>query len=197
MISGIYKITFPSGKRYIGKSIDVDTRWKQHTDKLRKGDAAKNMQEQWNTYREFIGEVIFECHPDHIDIMESYFIARLNPELNTTRPADPFPGLHGSAIDDMSQWFQMSTLKHTQYLNEFTKQVDNLMEVNEDLLKDLKQAARKRSEEEIKTEVGKQLSLAIKESNKKDKEIANLNQQISSLSRHIQYLNQPWWKKLF
>lgn len=89
MTSGIYKLTFKSGRFYIGKSVDIPARWRQHYDKLRKGMGAVRLQIEFNRYHDYNQEVLLECHPDHIDIMETYFINYSNKELmlNTTFPA--------------------------------------------------------------------------------------------------------------
>jgi hypothetical protein len=88
MTSGIYKLTFKSGRFYIGKSIDIPVRWRQHYDKLRKGMGTVRMQIEFNRYHDYNQEVLLECHSDHIDIMETYFINCGNKELmlNTTFP---------------------------------------------------------------------------------------------------------------
>ena len=88
MKSGIYKLIFSSGKCYIGKSMDVPSRWKQHTDRFKKGDAAGKMQQEYNRCGVPEMEVIFECHSDHIDIMETYCIHAHDRSmlLNTSIP---------------------------------------------------------------------------------------------------------------
>ena len=88
MTSGIYKLTFKSGRYYIGKSVDIPIRWRQHYDKLRKGMGAARMQQEFNRYHDYNQEVLLECHPDHIDIMETYFINCGDKAmmLNTTFP---------------------------------------------------------------------------------------------------------------
>lgn len=89
MTSGIYKLTFKSGMFYIGKSVDIPVRWRQHYDKLRKGMGAVRLQIEFNRYHDYNQEVLLECHPDHIDIMETYFINYSDKAmmLNTTFPA--------------------------------------------------------------------------------------------------------------
>lgn len=90
MDSGIYQLTYKTGQTYVGKSIHLKTRWKQHFDKLSKGTAAKNMQEAYyasdhcypNT------QVLLYCHPDMLDYYEGYFINHLKPELNTSIPQE-------------------------------------------------------------------------------------------------------------
>jgi hypothetical protein len=90
MSSGIYKLTFSDGSVYIGKSSNIDKRWSQHGKAMSKGTHTKKIQECYEKYGEPKYEVIFECHPDHIDIMENYFISMHWSEriLNTTKPFD-------------------------------------------------------------------------------------------------------------
>ena len=74
MASGIYRLTFSSGKYYVGKSLDLETRWKQHFNKFATGKAARPMQLEYDRCGLPQTEVIFECHKDHIDILEELLI---------------------------------------------------------------------------------------------------------------------------
>ena len=74
MKSGIYKLIFSSGKCYIGKSADIDARWRQHTDRFNKGGAPTRLQQEYNRCGMPQLEVILECHADHVDIMETYCV---------------------------------------------------------------------------------------------------------------------------
>jgi hypothetical protein len=87
MNSGIYKLTFPSGHYYIGKTIDFDRRWKEHLTKMENGTAAKIVQECYNTYGPPRADVLHEVHPDHIDVIEPLIIDQHWSDLilNTTR----------------------------------------------------------------------------------------------------------------
>lgn len=88
MPSGIYRLTFESGKYYVGKSLDIDTRWKQHFNKFALGKAARPMQLEYDSCGLPQTEIVFECHRDHIDILEEWIIDQLKgPDmLNTTYP---------------------------------------------------------------------------------------------------------------
>lgn len=88
MTSGIYKLTFKDGSIYIGKSSNIDKRWSQHSKAMLKGTHTKKIQEAFAKFGDPKFEVIFECHPDHIDIMEGYFINIFwnSKILNTTQP---------------------------------------------------------------------------------------------------------------
>lgn len=201
IVSGIYKITFPSGKTYIGKSIDFYTRIKQHHDKFKKGTAAKPMQEQFNAYRNFQAECVFECHADHIDIMEAVFISRLNPDLNTSRPVDPFPGVTGKEFDDICAWFSESTYQHVTKLIKNKYTIHRLQEECAEYIDELDQLEKKRTKEEIESAAGVRLHQAlvdIKELKDLTKRAREYDKdQIEKLKQHIHYLEMPWWKKLF
>lgn len=76
---GIYKIENKvNGKVYIGQSIDIDTRWKQHINELdSKGHINKHLQYAWNKYGSDSFEFsIVEILPnlDLIDEREQYWI---------------------------------------------------------------------------------------------------------------------------
>ena len=88
MAAGIYRLTFSSGKFYIGKSLDLETRWKQHFNKFATGKAARPMQIEYDRCGLPQTEVIFNCHQDHIDIMEEWLIDQFKcaDMLNTTYP---------------------------------------------------------------------------------------------------------------
>lgn len=95
MRSGIYSLQFSNGQFYIGKTNDFDRRWVEHFEKMRKGTAAKNMQQAYNNYGFPTTKVIFECHEDHTSLMEAFYIGgnRGPNMLNATFP------ISGSASD--------------------------------------------------------------------------------------------------
>jgi len=74
MTSGIYSLIFADTYVYIGKSINIENRWKQHLDKMSAGKAAKNVQDAFNKYGMPKASIVVECHPDHIDILETITI---------------------------------------------------------------------------------------------------------------------------
>lgn len=197
MISGIYQLTFPDGSRYIGKSIDIEERWAQHIDKMRKGTAAKAMQQAWNTFRTFEPEVLFECHPDHIDIMEETLIARLKPELNGTRPADRLPGVYEGEFDKVIKYFKYSTLDHVKLLLEQESRlitaennISNLEEDNEEL-------ARRRNTEELKADIGHRIADLEGTIDFLEHEVSIQKGYNNSLRRELEKANRSWWQKLF
>lgn len=197
MISGIYQLTFPDGSRYIGKSINVEDRWTQHLDKMKKGTAAKNMQEAWNTFRSFDAEVIFECHPDHIDIMEECLIARLKPELNTTRPADRLPGVYEQDFERLIKYFKHSTQEHIETLLDQEHRINVAHRNIEALEEALDRALEERTEEEIKADVNNRIAEIHKECTSllyENEELAIANRK---LRKNLELANRSWWQKLF
>lgn len=89
MTSGIYKLTFSDGTTYIGKSVDIERRWKEHADKFAKRTAAKAMQYAYDTCGMPSTSILLECHEDHIDLMEGWFISTNRPALNSAAVRTP------------------------------------------------------------------------------------------------------------
>lgn len=81
---GIYKITnLINNKCYIGQSIDIDRRWKQHLYMLNSNKHHSiKLQNSWNKYKNknFKFEVIEECEYDCLDEKENFHI-----ELNDSK----------------------------------------------------------------------------------------------------------------
>lgn len=88
MDSGIYQLTFANGDTYVGKSLHLETRWRQHSDKLSKGTAAKNMMRAYylSDHEYPTATVLVYCHPNLLDEYENYWINYLKPTLNTQIP---------------------------------------------------------------------------------------------------------------
>lgn len=135
MTTGIYQLNFNDQAFYIGQSLDIEQRWRQHTDKFRKGTAAQKMQYAYNKVGMPNFYYVLECHKDYLDIMEGYYISiqKTHPNcLNSSQPKlDP-------AID--YQWLldNPDLLKHSsvQVLTEavsLTNQHMKLKEAHEDL----------------------------------------------------------------
>lgn len=76
-ICGIYKITHkPSGKMYIGQSIDILTRWKEH---IRAKDDSKFHKALRNSrITDFAFEILEECNQTELDTREQYWINYYN-----------------------------------------------------------------------------------------------------------------------
>ena len=79
---GIYEIyNKVNNKRYIGRSIDIKYRWRQHKTQLRHGKHKnRHLQKAWDKYGEdnFVFNVIEECDRDSLNEKEIYYISKYN-----------------------------------------------------------------------------------------------------------------------
>jgi hypothetical protein len=211
MTSGVYELKFANGHRYIGKSINIETRWKQHYDKFLKGTAARNMQDAYNRYGTPKGDILLECHPDHIDIMEAVYIARHNPELNSDRPADPFPGVDIDYYIKKTDYLTKSTYEHMVTMSEdwdtirslksastsLAEQIEELEELNDELLV-------VRDSETIRRDISGKLKLLTQSNKQAYIALNNANQLVETLKKDLEqkdldlaHLREPWWKRWF
>lgn len=119
MASGIYRLTFSSGKYYIGKSLDLETRWKQHFNKFATGKAARPMQLEYDRCGLPQTEVIFGCHKDHIDILEELLIEQFKgPDmLNTTYPVCDLTDEVAILINKSAELLRVSTFEHLKMIH--------------------------------------------------------------------------------
>jgi len=84
MKSGVYTITTPSGKVYVGSAVNFSRRWQTHRNRLRRSvhDNAK-LQAAWDKYK---GDLVFAkiivCAPEHVLLYEQIALDGLRPELN-------------------------------------------------------------------------------------------------------------------
>jgi hypothetical protein len=205
MTSGVYRLTFSNGADYIGKSVDIATRWKQHMDKLRAG---KLMQAAYDSWGEPNAEILVRCHEDHIDIVESCLISRLRPCLNSTIPKDPIPGY---ALEDLIHYLGAPTIEHIvrisellQSKEEYAKVLEDRDEAIEHLQATTKHLRRQRTDEEITQDImGKieQGNAAIatwkREYAKLDAQRLDLGDKVETLRRELEYERMSWWYKLF
>lgn len=86
IICGIYQITnIINGHKYIGSSININKRWKQHIYYLLKNrHHSPYMQNAFNLYKQenFKFEVLQETPEHNLIILEQYYIDLLKPEYN-------------------------------------------------------------------------------------------------------------------
>ena len=70
---GIYKITNPKGRVYIGQSINIERRFKEYKNNLAKGQLLLNRSFlKYGIYRH-IFEIILECEKENLNNLERYF----------------------------------------------------------------------------------------------------------------------------
>ena len=89
-----------NGKFYIGASIDVERRWKEHKSTLRRNaHHSKRMQNAWNKYGEqnFSWEILEECDVDSLSSVEQSWIDK-------TRCCDKNIGFNISEFSEFKLW---------------------------------------------------------------------------------------------
>jgi predicted GIY-YIG superfamily endonuclease len=111
MAAGIYSLDFISGNIYIGKSIHIERRAQEHLTAFKAGKAAKKLQSEYDIYGPPIWVPKFECHPDHIDLMETYYIELLSPALNTA-PTTRLKPEEREVLEKHVSYLQKSTAEH-------------------------------------------------------------------------------------
>lgn len=197
MTSGIYELTFSNGDNYIGKSINIENRWKQHFDKFKKGAAAKAMQAAYDRFGPPECKVLLECHTDHIDIMEARCISQFGPKLNSDRPLDPFPEtginhfLHNTDFLSKSTYEHMNDMsKNLEDISALKATVEELEELNDLLLE-------KRSDEEIASSAGRRVKSLTRTNSSLAKEVSELTAEITKLEEELKYAKLPWWERWF
>jgi hypothetical protein len=128
MASGIYMLTFSSGKYYVGKSLDLETRWKQHFNKFATGKAARPMQLEYDRCGLPETQVIFDCHRDHIDILEELLIDQLKgPDmLNSTYPQVNRTDEVAILINNSRDLLRLSTFDHLELLHQVETKLTEL-----------------------------------------------------------------------
>ncbi len=127
MTSGIYKLEWPSGAFYIGKSDNIERRWKQHANSFNTGKHAKNMQATYQREGEPDYSIVYEVHADHIDIVEGLLIEQYIGQdncLNTTS---------GRKVDEIDRYtlgsnlesLKSSTAQHLRFMERVAIDINN------------------------------------------------------------------------
>lgn len=198
MTSGIYRLTFPSGNTYIGKSINIEVRWDQHLDKMKKGKSAYLLQEEWNKYGTFSREILMQCHSDHIDIAEACYISRLRPELNGTRPSDPLGHLSESEVAEIFEWLEMSTQDHIFTIKSFHSKMVDLEAENKQLKAKVEELNRDRDEKELEHDVSERIKKLKKSRDTIANEYEILLEEAECIDKELKDIKaRSFWQKLF
>lgn len=91
MTCGIYKLTFPSGKVYIGQSVNIEERWSEHKREHKKCNnkqsKLKNITKLRCSYKKYpwnkiTKEIIETCFPEQLNGREIHYISMLNSFIN-------------------------------------------------------------------------------------------------------------------
>ena len=82
--SGVYTITAPSGRQYVGSAVNFNSRWSVHRYHLQAGTHhSRKLQAAWNKYGEQLRfDRLLICAREHVVMYEQLAIDALRPALN-------------------------------------------------------------------------------------------------------------------
>ena len=89
-VSGVYKITSPSGKFYIGSAVNIRTRWKTHRKQLRGGihhSVVLQRASEKHGLDNLIFQVLLVCEPCNLLMYEQRAMDVLKPQYNVSPTA--------------------------------------------------------------------------------------------------------------
>jgi hypothetical protein len=193
MTSGIYKLTFANGDEYVGKSNHIEKRWEEHRTSFLRNKAAAKMMNAYHKYGMPEFKTLMVAHKDHIDILESYYISCERPSLNSViaKCID-----HGDfeMLMENQELLEISTVQHIAEIVDSKETIDEcikLLHIQKNQLDELRVA---RSKEEIEATCYARLKDEV---DVLQSEVTVGDKVISDLLAKIEYLELPWWKKLF
>lgn len=193
MISGIYKLTFKNGDTYIGKSNNIEKRWEEHKSSFYRNKASEKVMSAFHQYGMPEFSVLLEAHKDHIDILEAYYISCERPALNSVI-AKCIADEDFNMLMNNEVLLKLSTVEHVHTIlesNDTMKACAELIMIQRSQIEELQQI---RTQEEIDsivhTRLQEEVDLLYSEAETNEKVI-------SSLLTKVEYMELPWWKRLF
>lgn len=97
--SGVYVISTPSGRQYVGSAVNFTNRWSVHKNRLRRGvHHSRKLQAAWNKYGEQLRfSKLLICAREHVVMYEQIVIDALRPVLNVAPMAGSSLGYRHTA----------------------------------------------------------------------------------------------------
>lgn len=193
-VRGIYKVTNKvNGKVYIGQSVDIGRRWRQHM--TAEDDIYFHKAIQKYGVENFEWEVIEKCKKSELDERESYWIEyydSFNKGYNCTKGGD---GVSGG--EDHPRWKGGISLD-PEHLKQYSKQYNKqYYEVNKEELKEYREANKEKKKEYNKQyrDANKENIKQYREANKEKikqqmKEYYEAHKEELKEKRKQRYLNQ-------
>ena len=211
-VRGIYKVTNKiNGKVYIGQSVDIGRRWRQHM--TAEDDIYFHKAIQKYGVENFEWEVIEKCKKSELDERESYWIEyydSFNKGYNCTKGGDGGPVMHGSdhpnwkggiSLDPeySKQYREANKEKRKEYYEENKeKEKERSKEyyaVNKEKMKEKMKEYRETNKEKIK-EYNKQYYEENKKKEKeRSKEYYEANKEKRKEYNRQRYINKKRMKK--
>lgn len=140
MTIGIYKLNFlGTDKVYIGQSVNIEDRFRQHARFMRSGKAARKLQKAHDLYGMPSIEVLVECSIEELNSLENeaiHIFNSFNNGLNSLENSMDSPRLrgeeHGNAKFSKDQILLVATL--LQDPQNFFKDIEKITGVSEDTI---------------------------------------------------------------
>ena len=97
--SGVYVISTPSGRQYVGSAVNFGSRWSVHRYHLRNGTHhSRKLQAAWNKYGERLQfSKLLICAREHVVMYEQIAIDALRPAMNVAPMAGSSLGYRHTA----------------------------------------------------------------------------------------------------
>lgn len=206
MTCGIYKLQFGSSF-YIGKSVNIEKRWEQHWDSLVKGTASKKMLEAFSRCSEPMGTILLECHPEHIDVMEGYYVITMSPDLNTSQVFCDGVDMYDKLDEDTLAYLKTSTayiLSSIENLGTIISDKDVEIDKLETELGETQENLDEMSARyyDMCAEYGAEpvgedprVTELQDEVNRRTMERDGLKIKVGTMETELRRLRQPWWKR--
>lgn len=206
MTTGIYLLEFSDGTEYVGQAVDIERRWEQHSANMWGNKAAHKMQAAFKKCGLPTFNILVECHKDHLDLLEAYYIQQREPLLNTSLPKR------------LSDWeLQMVSLNMVQFKESILGIIHNLASEQETIntletkieeehasvlewIERYQELTTKRQEDicaELKQEYDEFVEEATDRELELDKLLRAFQEAVVELETEIIRLKKPWWKKIF
>ena len=143
MSSGIYKLTFSSGDFYIGRSVNIESRYKDHCSVLKNSKAHnKSLQEAYNLYGKPMLDIIEKCSIEESKYRELYWIKELRATtegLNVSAGGDDilFGDTHPMSKYDNSKVYAVVELLASSLPLYSHKDIEEATGVSQSTIKDI------------------------------------------------------------
>lgn len=193
MTCGIYKIAFDDGSDYIGKSIDIEKRWEEHKHNFLRNKASAKMMRAYHQFGLPDFEIIAEIHKDHLDIIESYYISRDKPALNSVI-SEAISDDEYEVLEANYDLLSKSTVEHVQEIAELREVNQDLEDTIAGLRESVISLCETRTKEEVEADCYNNLKLEL---DLAEDTLRLQTERSRLLQLRVDYLELPWWKKLF
>lgn len=185
MNSGIYQLTFGSGKKYVRRSTNVYTARNDHIRLMASGTASSKLQREYELHGVPAHQVLAFVHPNHLDITEAAFIKIQRPELSSLEM-------------DITEEDAKLLISNLDLLKQGTSEhIKIILDLKHDLREcKLKEIDLRKQEEDVDREE-RIVDFSLASINDMKKTISDLTYKNEELLRKLDQLKMPWYKKLF